>query len=96
MIWKGIRTQSVWEYTIPPLLAKFKPPVWRFFIVSFYLYYDLGPVVKPRDDIENKNTARLGGGGVILTIFQFACRAVGNKNHVLFVLWRCIVYVVFV
>ena len=39
----------------------------------FYLYYDLGPVVirlrfaaprqEPRDDIENKNTARLGGGG---------------------------------
>ena len=31
------------------LLAKFKPPVWRFFIV-FYLYYDLGAKVKPRDD----------------------------------------------
>ena len=29
-------------------------------VAVVFLYYDLGPVVKPRDDIENKNTARFG------------------------------------
>lgn len=49
--------------------------------VVFYLYYDLGPVVirlrfaaprqEPRDDIENKNIARMGGG--IIVCFAYLC-----------------------
>lgn len=44
--------------------------VWRLFCCLFVLY-DLGPVVKPRDDIENKNTARVGGGVFVCLLFLF-------------------------
>ena len=79
-IWKGARTRSVWEYTIPPLLPEFKLPVWRLFCF-FYLYYDLDPVVKPRDDTTvlklcdagkgEINTARVGGG--VIVCFAYPC-----------------------
>ena len=68
-IWKGARTQSVWEYTIDCAATKDSTrPCGGCFV--FYLYYDLGSVVirlrfaaprqEPRDDIEK--TARVGGG----------------------------------
>ena len=37
-IWKGTRTQSVWEYTIPPLLPEFPGVPGFFYLVKIFRF----------------------------------------------------------